>query len=390
MKKENNIQNYFFRMLINGKHTFSEEQLLKIDEHLQTKIAGNGCFCTIIHMESEVDAFGIEEQLQLLDVCRSMIKKLGFLAYCDLDSNLDVVMLILECGANETAAIGNFYHMLSRKTFFPIKIGIGRRYQKLTQASSSWYEAYEALLSINDTMGIADFRDIWPTEKQFEFALLEEQEEVIRRLKYGDLEEIETELARFAELVRMNAVEGVDATSPINLRRAMIELVINAMHIVLDGGLDAESMVRYAGLYKEIFGLYDAEAIIKWMNDFLRMLSEIIIKQQHDCVKTVSEEIRDFINSHLSDIELSIASVSELFKMSPGYFSAFFIKKNGIGFKAYVTQQRVALAKKLLLETDDSISIISDKCGFLTPSYFISVFKKQTGKTPGIYRKMKN
>ena len=50
---------------------------------------------------------------------------------------------------------------------------------------------------------------------------------------------------------------------------------------------------------------------------------------------------------------------------------------------------RIELAKRLLTETELSISEITERCGYSTESYFMKQFKKLTGTTPTLYRKGK-
>jgi AraC family transcriptional regulator, melibiose operon regulatory protein len=52
----------------------------------------------------------------------------------------------------------------------------------------------------------------------------------------------------------------------------------------------------------------------------------------------------------------------------------------------YLLQYRIEAAQRLLLGTTRSIQEICTECGFNSPSYFIRMFKKKVGVTPGIYR----
>lgn len=54
---------------------------------------------------------------------------------------------------------------------------------------------------------------------------------------------------------------------------------------------------------------------------------------------------------------------------------------------AHLTNMRIAYAKELLMEERTSLSGIASACGFDSESHFQSLFKKQTGITPGKYRK---
>ena len=66
----------------------------------------------------------------------------------------------------------------------------------------------------------------------------------------------------------------------------------------------------------------------------------------------------------------------------------FFKKAAGEPFTAYVNKIRIEHATEQLLNDGDSVSGIGYACGFNTIDYFIRIFKKLKGCTPGEYRKM--
>ncbi len=58
----------------------------------------------------------------------------------------------------------------------------------------------------------------------------------------------------------------------------------------------------------------------------------------------------------------------------------------GVSARAYIQSRIIAEAKNLIDITDMNINQIADTLGFGTPNYFIRLFKKKTGITPGEYR----
>jgi len=52
----------------------------------------------------------------------------------------------------------------------------------------------------------------------------------------------------------------------------------------------------------------------------------------------------------------------------------------------FINRERVELAKDLLSRQQLSTQEVSDRLGFGTYRYFCSVFKRETGRTPGDYR----
>jgi AraC-like DNA-binding protein len=56
----------------------------------------------------------------------------------------------------------------------------------------------------------------------------------------------------------------------------------------------------------------------------------------------------------------------------------------------YLTRYRIRKSCEMLQETNRSVSEIAMACGFQSPSYFSSIFRKQTGLVPLEYRKQTN
>ncbi len=84
--------------------------------------------------------------------------------------------------------------------------------------------------------------------------------------------------------------------------------------------------------------------------------------------------------------ECSLECVAKGVGYDPNYISKFFKKMTGQSCKDYVNGLRIGEACKLLLETNDPISDISDSCGFGSIRSFNREFLAITGKTPREYR----
>jgi len=98
------------------------------------------------------------------------------------------------------------------------------------------------------------------------------------------------------------------------------------------------------------------------------------------------DQILEYINKNISDINLSLESIAERFNLSTYYVSRFFRDQNNINLKDYITELRISKAKELLATTDYSISDIVNKIGYISVSSFIRKFKSIEGITPGEYR----
>ncbi|HEY8890112.1 MAG TPA: helix-turn-helix domain-containing protein [Clostridium sp.] len=60
----------------------------------------------------------------------------------------------------------------------------------------------------------------------------------------------------------------------------------------------------------------------------------------------------------------------------------------GMSPMQYLIKYRISVAARLLRETDESITEICNRCGFVSPSYFSKMFKRFIDCTPTSYRKI--
>ncbi len=93
------------------------------------------------------------------------------------------------------------------------------------------------------------------------------------------------------------------------------------------------------------------------------------------------------INKHYSE-KVSLDEVSVALYINKYNLCKIFKKSTGITFFQYLNSVRLQNAEKLLTETNKSITQISFECGFSTVQYFNSVFSKNKGYSPSLYRKL--
>ncbi|MBE6947137.1 MAG: helix-turn-helix domain-containing protein [Ruminococcaceae bacterium] len=101
--------------------------------------------------------------------------------------------------------------------------------------------------------------------------------------------------------------------------------------------------------------------------------------------KTVSE-ISAYINNHYRE-DLTLSAIAEKFYISQYHFSRVFKKYTGFTFVEYYNNIRVKEAQRLLVQTNQRISMISSQLGFKSDSHFGRVFKQVVGISPLNYRK---
>lgn len=92
----------------------------------------------------------------------------------------------------------------------------------------------------------------------------------------------------------------------------------------------------------------------------------------------------EYMKTHLMD-PLTRDYVAEKVFLTPCYFSSLFKKETGKGFNEYLTELRISQAKKLLA-MNLPIREVGNSVGFRDSRYFSDVFRKATGYLPSQYR----
>ena len=93
-----------------------------------------------------------------------------------------------------------------------------------------------------------------------------------------------------------------------------------------------------------------------------------------------------YLQEHLAE-EVSLTVLAEQFHLNPQYISQLFKSEIGVNFLAYLTNNRMEKAKKLLLSTSLSIAEVAEQSGYGDYRVFTKVFKKSEGDTPSQYRR---
>ena len=97
------------------------------------------------------------------------------------------------------------------------------------------------------------------------------------------------------------------------------------------------------------------------------------------------EQIRNYLVMHLGD-RCSLEAVAQKFFYHPKYFSQWIKKETGKSLSEWIFSLRIAKAKELLSQGDESIEQISGQLGFSSVQHFYKRFRKEAGMTPNEYR----
>lgn len=95
----------------------------------------------------------------------------------------------------------------------------------------------------------------------------------------------------------------------------------------------------------------------------------------------------EFIDAHLSD-DLSLREIADVTGMSPSHFLSLFKRATGLAPHQYLIGRRIERARTLLIETRLSIADIAVQTGFADQSHLTRMMRRYTGLTPRRLRSM--
>lgn len=152
-------------------------------------------------------------------------------------------------------------------------------------------------------------------------------------------------------------------------------------------------------LINKLIRICRGESIVKNIYADLNLKELLIRLVQSQYLQQISKEsqtnsnagrlqfILDYIRKHITD-KILVDDLSIKSHMNRSAFFKLFRDQFGITPVEYINRERVKLAKHLLADSTLSVTEISWQTGFNDVNYFVRLFKKTEGITPGSYREL--
>jgi AraC family transcriptional activator of pobA len=96
-------------------------------------------------------------------------------------------------------------------------------------------------------------------------------------------------------------------------------------------------------------------------------------------------EIFQVIEEHYAE-PISLKTVARAVNLTPGYLTTLVRRRTGRTVLEWIQERRMAEARRLLLETDESVERIGARVGYDDPTYFARRFRSAHKTTPASWR----
>ncbi len=263
-------------------------------------------------------------------------------------------------------------------------VGIGRSYDRIEDLRLSYHEALNALEYAEqiEGSGIVHADNISSPAPDRKAYPVREKEKLLALIRAGDAASGRAAAAAFFSEFR-RYIDG----EPEALRIRLYELACSFIDSAILGGGDERVLNELAGQFiGEISGIADPAAAERWLDRIVAETAGVVVRVYEKRSKVLIENAKKYMESHFRS-QISYRDVAREIFISPSYFLSLFKKETGVTFVDYLTELRIEEAKRLLRDTDLAITQIAYDLGFNNSNYFSNLFRKVVGVSATEFRK---
>ena len=266
----------------------------------------------------------------------------------------------------------------------PVTVGIGHSCQDLKDIGGSYKSAmdalgYKAIVGAGGTIYINDVEPVSSGLLRFDSRA---EAALMAAVKFGPREQIE-------EAVRAVVDKMIDAKVHFSQCQAyMLSISSSMIQMIQQYELDITQLSEgdAADTFAIIPKMVKVEDFSRWLLSMALHINQAMNQESDNTMKQVIQKAKEYIMENYQDPDLSVEKICRQLHLSPAYFSTMFKKETGQAYIAYLTQVRLDKAVELLNKTDDKTYVIAAKVGYQEQNYFSYVFKKRFGISPTKFR----
>ena len=373
------LQEALFRQLIYG--ISGDEAQMEVQlEYVGVKIGGEEFKARAMYLLMEEKGEEIApENLRSVENHRILISNL-LEAYSDrfipllLEDRNRIAILYMADDENDLTPVSELYSRIELETGIHVNFYVGGCFTQLRHAQRSFTDARRLMQS--DTLqkerfiAVSDGRNAMNV---FDYTAADE-ERLLNLIEKNAADEIDALLER---IYRNNFVrQSLTASMCEMLYYRLLSTVVQHDCAVPPAGQELVSP-RGDCQPKRFFAAY---------REYISGLCEQIERNKKETRRQLDEDILAFVNENVTNNQLSICMLAMRYGRSESYLSVRFKEKAGMPFSTYVENMRIRLANDMFAEGGGSITEISERVGYNSPSAFGRAYKRVMGCTPSEYQ----
>lgn len=98
-------------------------------------------------------------------------------------------------------------------------------------------------------------------------------------------------------------------------------------------------------------------------------------------------EVFNVIDRRFAEPGVSLSDVARAVGRSPSHVTALVRRETGMTVLEWLTERRMAEARRRLRDTDEDVAIVAERVGYLDPAYFARLFRREHGVSARAFRR---
>lgn len=221
------------------------------------------------------------------------------------------------------------------------------------------------------------------SENNFSHPSYDKEMALYERIKSGDTQWVKTHIAKLTS----PTLGHLSDDRLRNVKYLFVAATTLSTRFALEGGLDSETAYNASDFYIQSMDTCTTIDEVETLHmEMMLYFAEHVDRRNRG--KIYSKPILqclDYIHGHLNQ-PLSLSALADQVRLYPTYLSELFKKETGSSISSYIRKKRIEAAENMLLYSDYSFTQISAYLAFSSQSYFIRIFKEETGYTPKAFR----
>lgn len=260
-----------------------------------------------------------------------------------------------------------------------LAIGISAVFDDLIDTASAKRQAIFALDCSNDDDHIKYFGDL-QQYKSFYYPN-EREKALVSMIRKGNQDEA---ISIMKGLFVHNYVTN---TIPEIMKQQFLYSICNTLLNLIDEQPQDQSNILYS-IHLKLLSMHPPMNMTEQIDQLSQMIELLCQMQKKRSAEAPDyvDSILAYINQNCTQSDFSLQNVADNFHLSAAYVSRQIHQRTNLTFSFLVEHARMEMARDYVMNTNETVNAIAEKCGYTNCNTFFKAFKRYYSMSPSVMR----
>lgn len=177
------------------------------------------------------------------------------------------------------------------------------------------------------------------------------------------------------------------AVLPESYIKSLTFSIVNMLAVVMtESGYSFADVFGSDVIIWEKLGRYKTIVNVRqWLLNLFKALRDYLADRNSSRSSKLVEAVKQIIRDRYHE-QITVEDISKAVYLSQSYANSIVKKETGKSIFDYLLEYRLEMAKKLLMDPESKVSVVSESVGYENKSYFSLMFKKYVGLSPSEFK----